>query len=131
MDFKKEIDIKDEPLEIATNRSFEEDSKNREKGNYPIEEIFLPENVKNEDSEKKHESGHQSSGSTSREYEPTKILKQMILKYEDEVVKDSENQKKFCCLLCNYATDRNCDYKKHLVSHSEEKPFKCSLCEFA
>ncbi|RXG55671.1 hypothetical protein Avbf_13895 [Armadillidium vulgare] len=105
MDFKKEIDIKDEPVEIAINGSFEEDPKNKEKGNYPIEEIFLPENVKNEESEKKHESGHRSSGSTSGEYEPTKILKQMMLKYEDEVIKESENQKKFCCLLCEFEND--------------------------
>ncbi|KAB7507719.1 hypothetical protein Anas_06401 [Armadillidium nasatum] len=43
-------------------------------------------------------------------------------------VKNSENLKKLHCLFCQFATNKNNDYQRHLSLHSVKKSFKCPKC---
>ncbi|XP_076820163.1 uncharacterized protein LOC143465647 [Clavelina lepadiformis] len=37
---------------------------------------------------------------------------------------------KYKCDVCLYCTNRSDHYKRHLITHSEEKPLKCSRCGY-
>lgn len=32
------------------------------------------------------------------------------------------------CIQCNFRTINNCNLKRHMTSHTNERPFKCKLC---
>lgn len=38
---------------------------------------------------------------------------------------------KFACSMCNVNFERHGDYKRHMVKHSDQRPYKCEVCEKA
>ena len=37
-------------------------------------------------------------------------------------------EKKWACTECDYSTDLICDYRRHFVTHSKVKAYKCDTC---
>ena len=42
----------------------------------------------------------------------------------------SGESKAYQCTVCMYSTDEHYRYKNHIAVHSEQRPYKCSLCTF-
>ena len=42
---------------------------------------------------------------------------------------DGDSATPLCCPHCNYETHRRFLLSRHLQSHSDDRPFKCSICE--
>ena len=48
---------------------------------------------------------------------------------EKETVKEQPTSYRFCCPICNYATNKKSTFDSHQRSHTGERPFKCKYCE--
>ena len=66
------------------------------------------------------ESPRSSNGSFSIVKTPIKV--KPSLQEDDDI---------FPCNECDYTTSRKANLKRHLVTHSQDKPHLCNLCDFA
>nr|CAB3267917.1 zinc finger protein ZF(C2H2)-70 [Phallusia mammillata] len=57
---------------------------------------------------------------------PAKKSRKIKFKYQNKSTADV----KYKCDLCEYCTNRSDHYKRHVMTHSEEKPLKCGTCGY-
>ncbi|XP_078485927.1 zinc finger protein ZF(C2H2)-70 [Ciona intestinalis] len=56
-----------------------------------------------------------------------KKSRKIRFKYQDKQNADV----KYKCETCQYCTNRSDHYKRHLITHSEDKPLKCGTCGYS